>query len=261
MKRANIGRRSPGRPCGFTLVELLLVMSIIIMLVGLLIPAVNAAVMAVRGAASENTIHQLEAALETFRQDWGMYPPSKIGKDGWDQRPGDGYYALLYYLVGPEGRGWGSLSASKIGPFGGTASAPYGPYYKTSDPGTGGLSPIPDAFKPPKYIFYYRCEPADGDSAYDFSNNNANNADSTIGSFIGRAYFELLVKPKDPVSGTWRWVRQDYLLISAGADRFWGYVKELRSSGAGAASLTQDVTENDVTSGVAMCDDICNFKH
>jgi hypothetical protein len=56
-----------------------------------------------------------------------------------------------------------------------------------------------------------------------------------------------------------RWVRQDYLLISAGADRYWGYVKETGSGSATRVVQTDSVT--DVGSGDAMCDDICNFKH
>jgi len=265
MKRATIGRRRTA--CGFTLVELLLVMGIIVMLVGLLFPAVNAAVMAVRAAATESAVHNIEAGLEAFKTDWTLYPPSKVGKDGWLQNPGDGYYALMYYLTGPEGKGWGSLSQTttqtKVGPFGGTATGAYGPYYKATESGSGAIAavqPIQDAFKPAKYIFYYRFEPLE-QRAFDYRDNNASNADATIGNFLSDMCFEFLVKPYDPVSRTARWVRQDYLLISAGADRYWGYVKELQGSGTGGATITQSVQAAEVSNGTAMCDDICNFKH
>jgi type II secretory pathway pseudopilin PulG len=251
---------------GFTLVELLLVMGIIIMLVGLLFPAVTAAVTAVRVASTETTIKNLSAGLETFKQDWGIYPPSSKDRDGCQLN--NGYDALIYYLAGPDGTGWGTLYHVGTGgnaPFGGSASAPYGPYYKTSgrsvDPITD--QPIPpdsvqDAFKPGKVIYYYRYEPADT-NAFDRAHNNASGADVLVGNFPDATKFEFLVKPYDPVAKQKRWVRQDFLLISAGADRYWGYVKEATSGTT--LGLTQEVTQIDIDSGVATCDDICNFRH
>jgi len=273
MKRAHVGQRGAVR--GFTLVELLLVMGIIVMLVGLLFPAVNAAVTAVRTAATQSTINNLSAGLEAFKQDWGAYPPSKIGKDGWSSSMGyttDGYSALIYYLMGSNGTGWGSLAMpAAVGPFGGTASAAYGPYYKITAANPGLPEPVQDAFKPGKAIFYYRYEPADGTTAYDVTCNKGNGtiADTAgtnfggVASSAGQPYFELLVKPLAPdaatTAGSQQWIRKDYLLISAGPDRYWGYVKEVLTSGA--ARVSQDVKQSEITSGVAMCDDVCNFKY
>jgi type II secretory pathway pseudopilin PulG len=263
MKRANVGRK--GAASGFTLVELLLVMGIIVMLVGLLFPAVNAAVTAVRIAATQNTINNLSAGLEAFKVDWGVYPPSSSGKDGWPPSswggPSDGYYALAYYLMGANGMGWGSLY-NNLGPFGGTATAAYSPYFKITVLPSPNASPDPvqDAFKPGKVIFYYRYDPAEN-PPYTIAGNRGSGilGDTSSANFLSQAGLELLARPLDAATNTKRWLRQDYLLISAGADRYWGYVMETGSGSATRVVQTENVA--DVGSGVAMCDDICNFKH
>jgi type II secretory pathway pseudopilin PulG len=260
MKRAMGSHDRAAR--GFTLVELLLVMGIIIMLVGLLFPAVNAAVTAVRVVSTQTTIKNLSAGLETFKQDWGIYPPSGKDRDGCPKS--NGYDALIWYLAGPDGTGWGTLyhiggTGIVNSPFGGSASAPYGPYYKVSGSVISGPpDAAQDAFKPGKVIFYYRYEPAET-SAFDRAHNNSS-ADVLVGNFFDQTKFEFLVKPLDPVTSTKRWVRQDYLLISAGADRYWGYVKELKTGTT--VGLTQDVSKTaDIDTGIATCDDLCNFVH
>ena len=68
---------------GLTLVELLVVLSIIALLVGVLIPALN---MVQRTARETKQLHQfntIELALEAFKNDYGDYPPS----DGWTTNP------------------------------------------------------------------------------------------------------------------------------------------------------------------------------
>jgi type II secretory pathway pseudopilin PulG len=260
---------------GFTLVELLLVMGIIVMLVGLLFPAVNAAVTAVRVAATQSTINNLSAGLESFKQDWGIYPPSLSGKDGWTGSPrssGDasGFWALIYYLAGPDGKGWGSLDTTGRSPFSSSANSAtgaYGPYYKSSSSAAiGSPDPVQDAFKPPKVIFYYRYEPADN-LAYDIlcnrgtgspDANSPNGINMSGVNYFSQGMFEFLGKPRDATTGQMRWVRQDYLLLSAGTDRIWGYVEELYQNGQWVPS--QNVDEIKIGDGRAVCDDICNFR-
>jgi prepilin-type N-terminal cleavage/methylation domain-containing protein len=276
MRQPQVGSSAVAR--GFTLVELLLVMGIIVMLVGLLFPAVNAAVTAVRIAATQATINNLSAGLESFKQDWGIYPPSASGKDIWtgsSRSSGDasGFWALIYYLAGPDGKGWGSLDTYGRSPFSGSlssATGAYGPYYKSSSTSAAGSpDPVQDAFKPAKVIFYYRYEPVDTnayDAARDKGNNGTGSSDGTSSNginisgtnFYNQAVFELLVRPKDAITGLPRWVRQDYLLISAGADRIWGYVKESYQNSQWVP--TQNVDDNDISRGDAVCDDICNFR-
>jgi prepilin-type N-terminal cleavage/methylation domain-containing protein len=80
---------------GFTLLELLIVMSIISVLIALLLPAINRARIGVRVAQVKTEITQLDQALANFKVKFGEYPPSyiklRVGYDpdlfpgvGWD---------------------------------------------------------------------------------------------------------------------------------------------------------------------------------
>jgi type II secretory pathway pseudopilin PulG len=61
---------------GFTIVELLTVMSIIVILIGLLVPALNAARRYASDVKQKAQFHSIDAALELFKNDFGDYPDS-----------------------------------------------------------------------------------------------------------------------------------------------------------------------------------------
>ncbi len=73
---ASIGWRS-----GFTLVELLVVITIIGLLAGLLLPAINGAVRSAKEAAVASEISLLDQALASFKTRYGDYPPSFVVLD------------------------------------------------------------------------------------------------------------------------------------------------------------------------------------
>ena len=278
--RAGAGRRQATArlPCqgGFTLVELLVVMGIIAILVSLLFPAITGAIVAVRKAATLNVINTLGVALDAFRNDWGVYPPSDNDSqhdtptnDARETTEGKyGYYNLCYFLAGPEQKGWGAnylVSGTPTGPFGGSATKAYPPYYlpdKAADMQWVDSSGPPhqgyaDAFKPGRGIFYFRYEPGDT-NPYDVNDNPLSTNGATGPPLLGFAsqnHFNLLVTVPNPVDlNKKRWVRDDYLLISCGADRYWGYVKPPDASG----NVTPAITTAD--SG-ATCDDVTNFSY
>jgi len=76
MRHRSFAQRSAAvrRHAGFTLVELLVVITIIGMLMALLLPAVNAAVEAARQAACKNNLKQHATALEIYEVKRGVYP-------------------------------------------------------------------------------------------------------------------------------------------------------------------------------------------
>jgi prepilin-type N-terminal cleavage/methylation domain-containing protein/prepilin-type processing-associated H-X9-DG protein len=85
---------------GFTLVELLVVIAIIGILVGLLLPAINAAREAGRRTACTNNLKQIVAALVSYESVNRSFPPGRMGCDAFSGSP----------CLGPSGL---SLSGSQ----------------------------------------------------------------------------------------------------------------------------------------------------
>ena len=80
-----IWKRSPSHPnpapqsrVGFTLVELMVVIVIIVMLIGLVLPAISSVRTRAREAQVKTDISQLEQAITAFKLDFGIDPPSQI---------------------------------------------------------------------------------------------------------------------------------------------------------------------------------------
>ena len=67
------------RSWGFTLVELLVVISVIGILVGLLLPAIQAARESARRSQCINNLKQLTIAVHGFESEWRRLPPGYLG--------------------------------------------------------------------------------------------------------------------------------------------------------------------------------------
>ena len=67
----------PRRPAGFTVLELLGVMTIIAILAALLLPTLGAARSAAQRAKTRAQFAQWAAALEQYRQEYGYFPDRK----------------------------------------------------------------------------------------------------------------------------------------------------------------------------------------
>ena len=87
---------------GFTIVELLTVMAIITLLIGLLVPSLTAVRRFAKETRQRAEFASIEAALMTFRNDYGDYPPSTDGSniDGIDFHGYSGSQRLTEALVG-----------------------------------------------------------------------------------------------------------------------------------------------------------------
>jgi len=68
--------KQSNKKAAFTIVELLTVMSIIIILMGLLAPAMNRARRFARKVSQKNQFHSIDVALEMFRAEFDGYPDS-----------------------------------------------------------------------------------------------------------------------------------------------------------------------------------------
>lgn len=68
--------KQPNNKAAFTIVELLTVMSIIIILMGLLAPAMNRVRRIARKLSQKNQFHSIDVAMEMFRAEFDGYPDS-----------------------------------------------------------------------------------------------------------------------------------------------------------------------------------------
>jgi len=119
---------------GFTLIEMLLVISIIILLMAVLVPQIGAVIQGVRVKETQRRIAVLHKTVEDYRRGYGACPPStsppvpnSAGRARWDYQRycypdgtqaddlfGHGYHSyhpfggkfLAYFLMGPRGAGW-----------------------------------------------------------------------------------------------------------------------------------------------------------
>lgn len=73
--RVHLDERSARFPRGFTVVELLIVVAIVILLLSILIVAVNQAVKGAQSANSKSLMNAINQALITFKGDHGYLPP------------------------------------------------------------------------------------------------------------------------------------------------------------------------------------------
>lgn len=97
------------RKRAFTIVELLTVMSIIVILIGLLVPALNKARRFATLVRQKAQLHSMDAAIELFNNEYGSYPPSTaLDPDG---LPYCGAMKLCEALMGQDLLGFHSNSS------------------------------------------------------------------------------------------------------------------------------------------------------
>jgi prepilin-type N-terminal cleavage/methylation domain-containing protein len=145
-------RTTAARRAGFSLIELLVAITIISILAGLLLVGISSARRSVRRTQAVNDIGHLAAACQKFKQDFGFNPPTEFivpnfkdpndanfqllqrmfrslqqgtlgptvpiaftaadGVSSWNGRTIRNDQCLIFFLAGPTGRGWNPIDPS-----------------------------------------------------------------------------------------------------------------------------------------------------
>jgi prepilin-type N-terminal cleavage/methylation domain-containing protein len=79
--------KQPTRRRAFTIVELLTVMSIIVILIGLLVPALNKVKRYAMKVKQTAQLHSIGTALELFSNEFSGYPPSSANDEAIPPQP------------------------------------------------------------------------------------------------------------------------------------------------------------------------------
>jgi type II secretory pathway pseudopilin PulG len=109
-----VGEVSPraDKKTGFTIVELLTVMSIIIILIGLLVPALNRVRRYATRVKQKAQFHSIAVALDLFNAEYEGYPPS--GAKDQDDKPYCGAMKLAEAMVGEDLKGFDLNSRFRV---------------------------------------------------------------------------------------------------------------------------------------------------
>jgi len=92
--------KQSNRKAAFTIIELLTVMSIIVILIGLLVPSLNMARRFARKLTQKNQLRTIGIAIEFFNNEWDGYPSSAaLGGEG---QPYCGAMKLCEAMVGQD---------------------------------------------------------------------------------------------------------------------------------------------------------------
>ena len=94
-----IAKQSNSRTA-FTIIELLTIMSIIVILLSLLVPALNKVKIFAKRVTQKNQFHAIDVAMEMFNAEWDGYPDS--GALGADNLPYCGAMKLCEAMVGRD---------------------------------------------------------------------------------------------------------------------------------------------------------------
>jgi len=96
-----------GKKWGFTIIELLTVMSIIVILIGLLVPSLNAVRRYSRVVRQKGQFHDIGTGLEMFSIDFDGYPSSRDNRlDSGDATAYCGAMKLCEAMMGQDGLGF-----------------------------------------------------------------------------------------------------------------------------------------------------------
>jgi len=117
--------KQSNKKAAFTIIELLTVMSIIVILIGLLVPSMNMARRFARKLTQKNQLHVIGVAIEFFNSEWDGYPPSSA-LDG-EGQPYCGALKLAEAMVGQDLMGFHPDSLFIRDGVDGTGRLLYGP--------------------------------------------------------------------------------------------------------------------------------------